>query len=143
MNKQQKLKVALPVLAVIMAFVWGPLIFGSGSKGKADNSTGRVNKNTQVSTGRLDLAVLPVTGGSREKAKTAYTQWGQNPFILKRAPKALNIEGIMWDTKNPRVIINGVIVGIGETVESKTIVDIKSNSVIIKGEDGKEIELKY
>ena len=125
-----------------MAFVWGPLIFGSGSKDKADNNIDHVNKNTQVSAGMLDLAALPGAGG-RKKAKTVYMQWGQNPFMLKRNPKALNIEGIMWDTKNPRAIINGVIIGIGETVESKTIVDIRPNSVIIKGDDGKEIELKY
>ena len=142
MDKNKKLKIALPILGVIMAFVYGPLIFGSGSKDKADNNISHVNKNTQVSAGMLDLAALPGTGG-REKAKTVYMQWGQNPFMFKRAPKVLNLEGIMWDKKNPKAIINGDIFGIGETVESKIIVDIRPSSVIIKGDDGKEIELKY
>ena len=141
MDKQQKLKIALPVLAVIMAFVWGPLIFGSGSS-KSDNNTGSVSKGIVKSMGGLDVAALSGTGGQK-KARSIYAKWGQNPFMLKRAPKAINIEGIMWDKKNPKAIINGDIFGIGETVESKTIVDIRPNSVIIKGDDGKEIELKY
>jgi len=140
-DKQQKLKVALPVLAVIMAFVWGPLIFGSGSS-KDNNKTGNVSNSVETSTGKLNIAVLSGTG-DQKKARTIYTKWGQNPFMLKRAPKTLNIEGIMWDENDPKAIINGNIVGAGEVVEGKTIIEIKSTSVIIRGDDGKNIELKY
>jgi len=141
-DKQQKLKIALPVLAVIMAFVYGPLIFGSGSKDKTNKKTGSVSNSMQKNAVSFDLAALSQSR-SQKKAKTAYTEWGQNPFMLKRAPKALNIEGIMWDEKNPKAIINGDIVGIGENIESKTIIDIKPNSVIFVGDDGKEVELTY
>ena len=139
MNKQQKLKIALPILIVVMAFVWGPVIFGSGSKSKGDNSTSRVNKNMQE--GMSGFAVPSVA--SQKKAKTAYARWGSNPFMLKRTPKAINLEGILWDANDPKAIINGNIVGVGETVEGKMIVEIKANSVIIKGDDGEEFELKY
>ena len=136
MNKQQKLKIAFPILLAAMAFVWGPIIFGSGSKSKGNNDTSRVNKNMQES-----LTVPSVV--HQKKAKTAYAQWGSNPFMLKRAPQAINIEGIMWDANDPKAIINGNIVGAGETVEGKMIVEIKFNSIIIKGDDGEEVELKY
>ena len=63
--------------------------------------------------------------------------------MLKRAPKALNIEGIMWDENYPTAIINGIIIGAGEVIEDKTIIEIKLNSVIIRGDDGKDVELKY
>lgn len=139
MNKQQKLKIALPILIVVMAFVWGPVIFGSGSKSKGDNSTSRVNKNMQEGVSRFAVPSV----ASQKKAKTAYAQWGSNPFMLKRTPKVINIEGIMWDANNPKAIINGKIVGAGEAVEGKMIVEIKANSVIIKGDDGEEVELKY
>jgi len=140
-DKQQKLKIALPILFVVMAIIWGRIIFGSGSS-KSDNKSGNTSKGAVKSMGSLNIAGLSKTGG-QGKARSIYAKWGQNPFMLKRSPKALNIEGIMWDKKNPKVIINGDIFGIGETVESKTIVDIRPSSVIIKGNDGKESELKY
>lgn len=138
MDRQQKLKIALPILFVVMAFVWGPVIMGPGKKNDLDNNAKNIN---EVADGMDSAAMFRID--ARKRAKTAYTGWGQNPFMLKRAPKAFYIEGIMWDEKNPKAIINGNIVGIGDAVESKTIVDIKPSSIIIKGDDGKEVELKY
>lgn len=138
MDRQQKLKIALPILFVVMAFVWGPVIMGPSKKSDLDNNAKNIN---EVADG-MDSAAM-FRADARKRAKTAYTSWGQNPFMLKRAPKALYIEGIMWDEKNPKAIISGNIVGIGDAVESKMIVDIKPSSVIIKGDDGKEVELKY
>ncbi len=125
-----------------MVLVYGPLIFGSGSKDKADNKTGNVGNSVQGNAGSFDLAALS-RSRSQKKSRTVYADWGQNPFMLKRAPRELYIEGIMWDKKNPRAIINGDIIGIGETIESKTIVDITPSSVIFKDGDGKEFELSY
>ena len=140
MDKNKKLKIALPVLAVIMAFVWGPIIFGSGSKDKTDNNTGSAGNSVQGNVGSIDIAALS-RSRSQKKTRTAYTEWGQNPFMLKRVPRALYIEGIMWDKKNPKAIINGSIIGIGDYVGPNMVVDIKQNSVIIQGEDG-ETELQ-
>ena len=140
MDKQQKLKIALPLLVVVLAFVYGPLFFGSDSR-KSDNNIGRVNNGVQANTGGFDVAMLSSVG-NRKKARTTYAEWGQNPFMLKRAPKELYIEGIMWDKNNPKAIINGIIVGAGDVVEGKTIIEVKANSVIIRGDDGKEFELK-
>ena len=142
MDKNKKLKIALPILIVVMAFVWGPIFFGSNPKDKADNKTGDVGSSVQGNTGSFNLAALS-RSRSQEKSRTVYADWGQNPFMLKRAPRELYIEGIMWDKTDPKAIINGDIVGIGETVESKTIVDITSSSVIFKDGDGKEFELSY
>lgn len=142
MDKNKKLKIALPILGVIMAFVYGPLIFGSGSKDKADNKTGSVGSSVRGNTGSFDLAALS-RSRNQGKSRTVYADWGQNPFMLKRAPRELYIEGIMWDNTNPKAIINGDIIGIGETVESKTVVDITPSSVIFKDSDGKEFELSY
>jgi len=137
-DKQQKLKIAFPILLVVMAFVWGPVLFGSGSKG--DNDKGNVSQN--VKTQGADLVVLSRVR-SQKKARTTHAEWGQNPFMLKRAQKALYIEGIMWDAKDPKAIINGNIVGAGDVVENKTIVEVKPNSVIIKSDGGEEVELRF
>jgi len=135
-DKQQKLKIALPILIVVMAFVWGPVIMGSNKKDSSNKSSKNINEGVDSS----NLAVMSLSG-VRKKAKTIYTDWGQNPFMLKRAPKALYIEGIMWDANNPQAIINGKMVGIGDLVESKTVIEIKRSSIILMGDDG-EIELK-
>ncbi len=135
MDKNKTLKIALPVLLVIVMIVWGPVLFGSGSKGKSNS----VNKGN---IGSSDLTALP-RSGNQKRAKTQYAEWGQNPFMLKRAPKALYIEGIMWDANDPKAIINSSILGVGDKVESKTIIEITPNSVILKDEKGKEVELTY
>lgn len=140
MNKQQKLKIALPMLVVIMAFVWGPVIIGSGSKRKADkgNSAGNSQGMQQASGNSIDLTALSRVG-RRQKTRTSYADWGRNPFVLKQVIKALAVEGILWDENDPKAIINGNIVGIGDQVGSSIIIDIKPSSVTIKGDMGETI----
>jgi len=134
-DKQKKLKIALPVLFVVMAFVWGPILFGSGNKDKGKEQRG-------VSSGLSNGVSIPSTTAQRRSsnARTAYKDWGQNPFMLKRTPKELYLEGIMWDEERPQVIINGEILSVGSTVEDKTILIIRPRSVIVGSEEG-EIEL--
>ena len=130
MDKQQKLKIALPILILVMAFVWGPAIMGSGSK-KNGKSVGNVSSGSVSQGSNLDLIAL-ARSSERKKARTSYVDWGRNPFTLSESPKASVLEGIMWDAKNPQAIINGNILGIGEKVGSGVIVDIQKTSVIIK-----------
>ena len=130
MDKQQKLKIALPILALIMIFVWGPVIMGSGSK-KKDKSSGNVSSGATSSGSNLELIAL-VRSSERKKAKTSYADWGRNPFTLSESPKASVLEGIMWDAQDPKAIINGNILGIGDRVGSGEIVDIQKTSVTIQ-----------
>ena len=142
MNKQQKLKIALPILVVVMAFVWGPVIMGSGSKKKADQNqnTGSIVATSQGDSVNMDLAALS-RAGIRQKTRSSYADWGRNPFARTQGPRALILEGIVWDEKSPKAIINGNIIGIGDNIDSNVVVDIKQDSVMIKGEAG-EIELR-
>lgn len=133
MDKQQKLKIALPVLVVIMVFVWGPIIFGPRAKGVSDvadkRATGGVSGNSY--SGAANTAKPRPSG-----ARTQFIEWGENPFMLKRTPKALYIEGILWDEAFPQAIINGEILRVGDTIENKTILQIKPRSVVISGDEG-------
>ncbi len=140
MNKQQKLKIALPILAVIMAFVWGPIIMGSGSKRNADKSRPSGNGGTvnQGNNRNVDLTNLAYVG-KRKKARTSFEDWGRNPFVLTQAIKALTIEGILWDEQDPKAMINGYIVGVGDKVGSNTIINITPTSVTIKGDAGESV----
>ncbi|MBN1870634.1 MAG: hypothetical protein JW847_08680 [Candidatus Omnitrophica bacterium] len=134
-DKQQKLKIALPVLIVIMAFVWGPVIFGSGSKQKAESVGKRVSRGDRpaapTSGSGSDLMAL-ARSNERKKAKTSFSDWGRNPFSIAESPKASVLEGILWDANNPKAIMNGNILGVGDRVDSGTIIDIQQDSVRIK-----------
>ena len=127
MDKQQKLKIALPILIVVMAFVWGPVIISSGSKPKSASHIGTV---ADLQGGGVELMAL-ARSNERKKARTSYTDWGRNPFTLVESPKASVLEGILWDVKDPKVIISGEILGVGDKTGSGEIVDIQQNSVTI------------
>jgi len=130
MDKQTKLKIALPALILVMIFVWGPVIMGSSSKNKG-KSSGSVSLGSVSQGSNSDLIAL-ARSSERRKARTSYTEWQRNPFTLSESPKASVLEGIMWDAQNPKAIINGYILGIGERVGAGYIVDIQQTSVTIK-----------
>ena len=115
-----------------MAFVWGPVLFGSDSKDKANKKNVK-SKVTSSSSASSDF-IEPTRSYVRKKTLASQTSWGRNPFMLGYDSKALMIEGIVWDEENPKAIINGNIFGIGDKVGVNVIVDIDQNSVIIKGE---------
>jgi len=140
-DKQKKLKIALPILVVVLTFVWGPLFFGSDKKDKASGSITNKNEVSLNKTNNMALVKLSQFG-MRDKARTTYSKWGQNPFMLAHSQNKLVLEGILWDKKNPQVIINGDMVGIGGYSGPNLIIDIKSSSVIIKNEFGEEIKLR-
>ena len=140
MNKQQILKIVFPILAVIMAYVWGQALFGSSPKSKGDKNSGNVSQISSTNARSVDLTALS-RSVIREKTKTSYSDWGRNPFTLgQKQDASLMVEGILWDSQNPKVMISGNILGIGEKVGSVTVVDIKPNTVILRGKDG-DVEL--
>ena len=130
MDKQQKLKIALPILILVMVIVWGPMMSGKNGK-KKDGSSGQSASNAATQGADSDLLSL-ARFSERKKARTAYTEWGRNPFVLSEGPKSSVLEGIMWDAQNPKAIINGYILGIGDKVGTGEIVDIQQTSVTVR-----------
>lgn len=143
MDKQQKLKIILPVLAVVMFLIWKPILTGSGPKDRDRGSRNtNAGKGQAVSGGAVsqpDIALL-LSVGQRSRARTAYTEWDRNPFVLGQKQDILMVEGIFWDERNPSVMINGNILGVGGKVGEATVVDIKPNGVVLKDSKG-EVEL--
>ncbi|MEI8011112.1 MAG: hypothetical protein WCI27_01335 [Candidatus Omnitrophota bacterium] len=69
------------------------------------------------------------------------------PIISKDATKAKKVAvekdltGILWSKNDPEAIIKHAIVKVGDTVDGKTVVDIKKDKVVLS--DGiKELELE-
>lgn len=61
----------------------------------------------------------------------------RDPFVAKSIPSAdepsfgLHLSGIAWDKESPKVIINDIILGIGDSVGGKTIIEITQDKVIL------------
>jgi len=125
----------LPVLVVVMIFVWGPVFTGSGSKNKKNENKKSVSVNFFSNVNSSDLVALSRLG-ARKKVKTSYADWGRNPFMPGYDQKALVLEGIVWDEKNPKAIINGNIFGVGDHTGSNRIIAIKKDSVVIINRTG-------
>lgn len=64
--------------------------------------------------------------------KSSHTSWGRNPFSFQRNIEMdVILSGIFWDREKPLAIINGATVGIGDTIEGKTVANITRDSVIL------------
>ena len=68
----------------------------------------------------------------RKAKRTSYRQWKRNPFVQPGAAKSgLVLNGIIWDTANPKAMIGNVFVSKGDSLEGYKVVDIKPKSVIL------------
>ncbi len=97
------------------------------------------------------------------KSKTKYKDWGKNPFtldkkkieavqvkadviidekIIKQEHTSIILNGILWESDDPRAIINNEIMRINDTIGENILVGIKRDRVILNnGEDNFEIIL--
>ncbi|MFH1504664.1 MAG: hypothetical protein ABIH08_04695 [Candidatus Omnitrophota bacterium] len=65
-----------------------------------------------------------------------------NPVFNEKAiVSSTGLSGIIWDEQNPKAIINGEIIGIGEEIGSNKIIKIEQNKVILS-DGSSEFELK-
>lgn len=66
----------------------------------------------------------------------------QPPRILEPLP-GINIVGVVWNTDRPQAILNGQIVGIGDTVSGVKITDIQKTGITVLFQDRTEtLEIK-
>lgn len=73
-------------------------------------------------------------------------EWGRDPFTaqasLSSSVKAVNLtlQGVLWDEKNPKAVVNEKTLVVGDTVYGYTVVGISPRSVTLKTGE-KTIEL--
>jgi len=77
----------------------------------------------------------------RVAKRTNYASWGRNPFTPKAISTATGLTGILWDDKIPKAIINDNVMGIGDKVDGKTVIDIQRDKVILN-DGSKNFELR-
>jgi hypothetical protein len=88
---------------------------------------------------RVQLSGAPSTGRQTQRAYAAGLAWTRDPFTRGRimsGSEALLLSGILWDASAPLAMINGQMLGVGETVDGYQVVDISPDSVSLT--DGTE-----
>lgn len=80
---------------------------------------------------------------SRLEEETKDLAPARNPFTNQKRGTFVgsSLEGIVWDPENPKAIINGAIVGVGDKIKDYTIIHIKRDGVILRDE-ARNVELE-
>jgi hypothetical protein len=130
-------------LAVLSVFAVISIIYGVTSPPKT-NYGGRPAREAAVSGNTL----LPdsIISVERKMPRSDYVGWGRDPFLSKNARlKSLsrfNLNGIAWDEEKPVAVINGEVVGIGDSIIGNTIMDITPDRVVLSdGQTTTELRL--
>ncbi|MFA5117250.1 MAG: hypothetical protein WC695_00180 [Candidatus Omnitrophota bacterium] len=83
-----------------------------------------------------------ISAVERRAKKTSFSSYKRNIFSQKNGGLT-GLTGIIWDEKSPRAIIDDIVVGVGERVGEKTVVEIKKDRVILNdGAANSEVLLK-
>lgn len=142
-NKKLVILIVLGVLAVIS------LSYGivAPPKRKSASSSDSQEASLQPAAGISGKVVVSGSEGfipaKRERARSSFNSWKRSPFVPQSLSgnKSLVLNGILWDQKDPKAIINDKIVGVGDTVAKHRVIEIKKDQVIL-GIGTERIEIK-
>lgn len=133
----------LVVLIVLSSLAFFSLIYGIVTPSKYRRGPVSTPAPGQQESGRplmQDLILL-----ERHAKRSHLLYGGRNPFLpegtVTESFSSLALNGIAWDDENPRAAINDRIVGVGDEVDGRVVVDILQNKVILD-EKGKRVELR-
>ncbi len=128
--------IVLVVLAVIAAWTWLPKLNLSKSIGKKKAKSGYAG------------FFNPMPARKKTKKRTAYKDWGKNPFSLSKAAitpavgsRETRLGGIIYDANDVCALINDELVHKGDSVDGKKVVEIHRDRVILN-DGSKDIELR-
>ncbi len=128
--------IVLVVLAGIAAWTWLPKVNLLKSIGKKKTKSGYAG------------FFNPMPARKKNKKRTAYRDWGKNPFSVSKAASAsavgsqgARLGGIIYDANDVCALINDELVHRGDSVDGKKVLEIHRDRVILN--DGtKDIELR-
>lgn len=134
MNKNT---IILVVLGLAAAGIWLPKLDLLKSIGK--------DKTKAKYAGFMN----PMPGQQKNKKRTAYKDWGKNPFSVSKAAievpavsgQGIRLGGIIYDANEVCALINDELVRKGDLVDGKKVIEIRKDMVVLN--DGtKDIELR-
>ena len=135
-NKKLIVLIGLAFLALLS------LLYGILTPSKVKR---QLSSKPDLSEGRPAKPLPSFVLAERSLARSDYPSWGRSPFLPKGASTStggkLILDGIAWDKKSPRAVINDRIVEVGDEIGGMSVVEIKKDRVILN--DGKtNIELR-
>jgi len=130
-RKHMVMVVSIPIMFVVVLFVFGRLFFQSGVKGKSTKDTDKAasssDPNAQIGWQRP----APYPQDLRDPMKE-WSVWSPTA-----ASGDIVVRGIVWSEDNPAAVVGTAVVYQGQTVNGATIVRISRDSVEFE-KDGKK-----
>ncbi len=130
-NKKSIVLIGLAILAL-----WS-LLYGILTPSKVRR---QISSQPGLSQGKPPEPLLSFVPAERSLARSGYPSWGRSPFLPKGVSTSpggkLILDGIAWDEKSPRAVINDRIVAVGDRVGGSTVVEIRKDRAILN--DGSE-----
>lgn len=75
------------------------------------------------------------TPAERLSRRSDYPSWGRNPFLPKGSQASgfgkWILDGIAWDEKSPRAVINDRIIEVGNKIGGARVVEIRKDRVVL------------
>ena len=141
MTKEQKLKIIIPVLVIILAIVYGDLLKSK----KPKQMSGRIEEEAVEGSVNSLKQIELLLDKKQEFSKSSYLEWKRNPFTLEESELddcRYVLHGIVWDQEGSKAIINESIAGVGDVVSGLTIISINKDKVTaFDGQENIEIHI--
>jgi hypothetical protein len=101
---------------------------------------GKVEPTLEEGRGRKDpFAPIEKNAGTKRPSDQA-TGGSNEASSPDRKPDRLHLEGILWSPRQPHVVINETLVGVGEIVAGWTVLSIGRENVVLEN-SGRKISL--
>ena len=144
-KKQRDLTLAAVLLAVFAFLLF--MNFNKKKPAAAPAAMTKVPAAQSMSERLVFVTNLRVNDKLREEQEKVWEkEWARDPFVPKAAvgslTKAVNLtlNGILWDERDPKAIVNEKTLLKGDTIYGYTVVQIKPRSVVMRTGE-KNIEL--
>jgi hypothetical protein len=139
LSKEKILTYLLPLLALIMMMVWLPRFKPAGKLSEKDLKLAEISDKDRE---KIDM-LLALAGRKQVSSKSAFEEWGRNPFYQSKAIPAVNelemwpLKGVIYNEETPSALIGDEIFVVGDKLGPFTITNIQPNMVVIS--DGHKV----
>jgi hypothetical protein len=143
LDKNKKQKILLLALVGVGVFVW---LQAFQSPPAVEDTADDQEMEEPIAVDEEQLLTIALASSTNlQRPRTVYQDWGKNPFFIevppvKEEPAPLLLQGISWDEKNPIAVLNGQVVGIGDSLGGHTVKDIQRDKILLN-DGNKDMEL--
>ena len=144
MSKSQRQAALLGVLVVVMIGVYARALKPSHPTAPS-GTLSQEHPAASLDEGQAEAAeLLPLpTQRAAQRERAAQLGWTRDPFTRGASVGLMGgftLSGILWDATAPIAMVNGQMVGVGDTIEGYRVVEIRIDRVLLSdGEQSHEL----